>query len=137
MPSWSIALGACSRLEPQPKLRPATMMSPFLTLSGHVGTHLLEGELPQSIVVIARQAFRWDDLVCVHMVAESPDLSICILHLAHSLRSWGLTILPATALAATTAGPARYTSDPLCPILPMKLRLVVDTHLSPLASTPM
>jgi len=50
--------------------------------------------------------------------------------------SQGPAILPSTALAAATAGLARYTSDLTWPILPMKLRLVVDIHLSPAASTP-
>ena len=42
-------------------------------------------------------------------------------------------ILPATALAAATAGLARYTSESTCPIRPTKFRLVVEMHLSPAA----
>ena len=44
---------------------------------------------------------------------------------------------PATALAAATAGPLRYTSLDGCPILPVKLRFVVASARSPAASTPM
>ena len=41
-----------------------------------------------------------------------------------------------SALAAATAGPARYTSDSTWPIRPTKFRLVVETHRSPAARTP-
>jgi hypothetical protein len=44
---------------------------------------------------------------------------------------------PATALAAATAGLARYTSDLVLPMRPTKLRLVVEMQRSPAASTPM
>ncbi len=38
MPSVFRATGACSRLEPQPKLAPATIMSPACTFFAHVGS---------------------------------------------------------------------------------------------------
>src|SRR3989449_7772462 len=38
MPSVFSATGACSRLEPQPKLTPATIMSPGWTFFAHVGS---------------------------------------------------------------------------------------------------
>ena len=50
--------------------------------------------------------------------------------------SAGLLILPVIAEAAATAGLARYTSESTCPIRPAKLRLVVDSALSPAAITP-
>src|SRR4030066_1621631 len=45
--------------------------------------------------------------------------------------SSGLPILPSIALAAATAGLARYTSDLVLPILPTKLRFVVGRQRSP------
>ena len=51
-------------------------------------------------------------------------------------RSDGWLILPVTALAAATAGLARYISESTCPIRPTKFLLVVDTHLSPSARIP-
>ena len=52
-------------------------------------------------------------------------------------RSDGWLILPVTALAAATAGLARYISESTCPIRPTKLRFVVDTARSPAAKIPM
>lgn len=52
------------------------------------------------------------------------------------ITSSGWVILPVTALAAATAGLDRYTSDFALPMRPTKLRLVVDTHRSPSARTP-
>ena len=40
------------------------------------------------------------------------------------------------ALAAATAGLARYTSESTCPIRPTKFRFVVETHRSPAARIP-
>ena len=51
--------------------------------------------------------------------------------------SSGCAILPMIADAAAVAGLARNTSDSGCPIRPLKLRLVVLTHLSFAARTPM
>ena len=48
----------------------------------------------------------------------------------------GSEILPVMALAAATAGLARYTSESTCPMRPTKLRLVVETALSPAARIP-
>src|ERR671921_1617211 len=38
IPVWERAIGACSRLEPQPKLLPATRKSPCDTFSGKLGS---------------------------------------------------------------------------------------------------
>ena len=46
-------------------------------------------------------------------------------------------MIPFTAEAAAVAGLARYTSDLGWPILPTKLRFVVDTQRSPSARMPM
>src|SRR3989442_14243050 len=50
--------------------------------------------------------------------------------------SSGCTSFPATAAAAATAALLRYTLLPRCPIRPTKLRLLVETHTSPSARTP-
>jgi hypothetical protein len=50
--------------------------------------------------------------------------------------SAGPVILPVMALAAATAGFARYTSDFVLPILPTKFRFVVEMARSPSARMP-
>ena len=59
--------------------------------------------------------------------------SICIHAYA---TSFGAAILPIMALAAATAGLARYTSESTCPIRPTKFRFVVATQRSFSASIP-
>ena len=60
-----------------------------------------------------------------------------ILVSSYNPSSAGAEIFPVMALAAATAGLARYTSESTCPMRPTKFRLVVEIHLSPAARIPM
>src|SRR5207302_4921029 len=55
---------------------------------------------------------------------------------ARSAKSFGAQINPANALAATTAGEAKYTSASRSPIRPLKLRFVALIAVSPFSTRP-
>ena len=74
-------------------------------------------------------------LRCINALEEADSGSILVDGSQSS--SQGQLILPVTALAAATAGLARYTSESTWPMRPTKLRLVVDMQRSPAARMPM
>src|SRR5699024_7605241 len=81
---------------------------------------------------------RRDDHICVHIISVFEYSAFC-LHCSlppYNPSSSGAEIFPVTALAAATAGLARYTSESTWPIRPTKFRLVVEIHLSPSARIP-
>src|SRR6516162_6140039 len=55
---------------------------------------------------------------------------------ARSVKFVGDEMNPANALAATTAGEARYTNDSRSPMRPLKLRLVALIAVSPFCTSP-
>src|SRR5207253_9725760 len=66
---------------------------------------------------------------------QSESDLVSTVHLAHK-NSRGSVISPVTADAATVYGEARYTCAVFDPILPGKLRLVVEMHTSLLFRRP-
>ena len=68
-----MASGACSLDEPQPKLVPATIMSPFLHFLRKIGRERLHAVLAQDHGVGEGQIAGRDDDVRVDVVAEFPD----------------------------------------------------------------
>src|SRR5450759_511192 len=83
------------------------------------------------------QIARRDDDVGVDVTAVAVGGALDA-HLRSSpSRSSGSAMCPATAVAAATAGEARYTSEDGSPMRPTKLRLVVATARSPAARIPM
>ena len=69
------ARGACSREEPLPKLRPATIMSPFWTFSAKCGSRPSMTCCAQTWVVFCAEVLARDDHIRVHVVAENPSLA--------------------------------------------------------------
>ena len=125
--------GACSRDEPQPKLVVATMTSPGLHAAREVRVDVLHAVLRQLLRLVDVQVARRNDGVGIDVGAVLVNVSAQ----SHRSTSSGPASRPATALAAATAGFARYTSDRTCPIRPGKLRLLVLTQRSPSARMPM
>src|SRR2546427_382496 len=82
----------------------------------------------------------WDDDVGVDVMPHFPRVSSNrhgrYAGTVSRTTSSGCTSFPATAAAAATAALLRYTLLPRCPIRPTKLRLLVETHTSPSARTP-
>ena len=113
------------------------MMSPFFYFIYKLLINILHAVGCQFCRVRRIQITRRNDNIRIYVIAVFKYCSVCF----HSLTSYnpssaGAEIFPVTALAAATAGLARYTSDSTCPILPTKLRFVVDIHLSPSARIP-
>ena len=100
-------MGACSREEPQPKLRPATMMSPGVTRFTQSGSRPAMQFSPSflgSVVTRKRAGMMASVSICSPTLWALP-LNFMICPPAYS---WsGPATQPATALAAATTGLAR------------------------------
>ena len=77
------------------------------------------------------------EYILIPSIGISPiaDMNDTVIEADH-LTSSGSATRPMIAVAAATAGEARYTFASLSPMRPMKLRLLVLTQTSPGASTP-
>ena len=143
-PWSSSAQGACSRDEPQPKLRPATRIG-APAYSGAVEREALlaapvpeEQELAEARALDALEELLGDDLVGVDVgTVERADHTLDARHRLHqptSARSVSnvrtSTRWPAMAAAAAIGGLTRWVRPPL-PWRPSKLRLLVEAQRSP------
>ena len=132
-PQALMARGACSREEPQPKLAPATMMSPGSTVEAKlVSMSSIQWEA-RDFCIGGVEIPGGNDYVGIHVVAVFVNLHC----LTPPSELAGFATQPATADAAATAGLARIHSELTGPMRPTKLRLVVEMARSPSESTPM
>ncbi len=144
MPWSASAHTACSRDEPQPKLRPVTSTVPALYSSWlstksarpRVAPPVVEQELAIAVALDALEELLGDDLIGVDVGAIQRDehtlLALKRLHAgapaASSCRT--STKCPSTAAAAAITGETRCVRPPR-PCRPSKLRLLVLAHRSP------
>ena len=99
--------GACSREEPQPKFVVGDDDVAGLHARREVGVDVLHAVLGQLLRVVDVEVARRDDGVGIDVGAVLVDVSAQ----SHFTTSSGPARRPAMALAAATAGFARYTSD--------------------------
>src|SRR5712692_4735738 len=116
MPRALRATGACSRLEPQPKFTPATIMSPSWTLFAQVGStvsNACSANTLASVVPRYLPAMMWSVEMSSPKVQTRPRKRVC-----RSYTFRGSVISPWIADAVTVHGLARYTwawGDPIRP----------------------
>ena len=129
--SWS-AQGACSREEPQPKLRPGDQDRVRLELDLAVADPVVEEELAEAGPLDPLQELLGDDLVGVDVGAvqdrDLPSITSTGSHL--QLQSLMSTKWPSIAAAAAIFGLTRWVRPPL-PWRPSKLRFEVEAQRSP------
>ena len=143
-PDALMEIGACSREEPHPNFLLATIISPtctFFTKSLSISSIQCVASsfgseefkyLAGMITSVSTLSPYLNTLPCAAFISYLTSFFSGIFYIT----SAGPEIFPVMALAAATAGLARYTSESTCPIRPTKLRFVVDTQRSPSASTP-
>ena len=129
-------IGACSREEPHPKFLLATIISPtctFFTKSLSISSIQCVASsfgseefkyLAGMITSVSTLSPYLNTLPCAAFISYLTSFFSGIFYIT----SAGPEIFPVMALAAATAGLARYTSESTCPIRPTKLRFVVDTQ---------
>src|SRR5512143_3406685 len=118
-PDALIAIGACSREEPQPKFFPATMKSPEATFDAKEASM---SSMQWRASSAGSEVFRYRAGMMTSVSTSSPyfhalpfiSMSPGLDPRAHG-SSAGPPILPTSAEAAATAGLERYTSLSGCP----------------------
>ena len=114
-PDPLIAIGATSRLEPQPKLRSATMMSPALHARRELGVETLERVFSQldrvdDVAVLAGNDDVGVDVLAVFVRVSAQlrfHLYACLYAATRAATVRGSVIFPVSAEAAQVAGEAR------------------------------
>ena len=131
-PKSSSAQGACSREEPQPKLRAGDQDRVRLQLDLAVADPVVEEELAEAGPLDPLEELLGDDLVGVDVGAvQHRHLALDHVDRPHlQLQSLMSTKCPSIAAAAAIFGLTRWVRPPL-PCRPSKLRFEVEAQRSP------
>ncbi len=113
-----------------------TTMTPFFAFSGNAGSNPSRACLASSVGSINVRYFP-GRMTSVSTLSPNFMALPGGFHAFAASSCRGSVILPVIAEAATVAGDARKTLASVLPILPMKFRFEVLTHVSPAASNPM